>query len=193
MAILDGIKQLFLRSAEPTGLNPATGRIFKWIEKSGSDYIYYCKDENGAVKAIGTTGGADTFKWMLQAGCRDLPSNGTEQNFGYGIRDANDGVTMMRAGHIGAMSVLVKSGHTSGAANFIICINGVNNNVAGQRIIIDGSSNGEGGVDSERGYIIFSSNLEYVAGDVIEVKAITSSWAPTNADATVLAYFVEVL
>jgi len=56
MAALDGIKEIFLKTGEPTGINPDAGYIFKWIEKVGLEHIYKGKDSSGNVFNIGTTG-----------------------------------------------------------------------------------------------------------------------------------------
>lgn len=52
---LNGIKELFI-GAEPVGINPEVGCIFKWIEFDGSDYEYKGKDSNGVVFSIGVEG-----------------------------------------------------------------------------------------------------------------------------------------
>jgi len=193
MALLDGIKKILLRTSEPTGQDPDTGRIFKWIEKVGSDFRYKYKDDAGNIGFIGTSDSSSSFEWMLQAGHSGMPANGTESGFSYGNNAANDGVTMIRAGKIKAMSVRVEAARSSGTAKYIICKNDVNNDVAGQRIIIDGTLNSEGGKDGLLGYIVFSSEFSYAAGDQIEVRAIGSGWSPTSSDSTVMLHMEDTL
>jgi len=192
MGLLDGIKQLLLRTGEPTGADPSAGRIFKWVEKAGNEFIYKYKDENGVVGNIGSSGVLPSFKWMLQGGWKDLPSNGTER-FSYGRNEGDRGVTVMHDGFVKGLSVRIKGSRNSGSATFLICLNNSLNNVAGQRVIIDGSTNAEGGIDGEKGYFIFSPPLAYSAGDQLEIKAVTSGWSPTSADGMALAYMEDTI
>jgi len=193
MGVFDGLKEILLSADPGSGVNPDPGYIFKWIQKVGIDYLYKYKDENGVVGNIGSSGAASTFDWMLQGGNSNLPSNGTESGFSYGHNNANDGVCMMRDGFVKGLSVYLEGANTSGSAKFIITINSVDNDVLGQRILIDGSSNAEGGIDGNKGYIVFAVPLAYSAGDQIEIRAITSGWNPTAADCTVLSHMEDTL
>jgi len=192
VGVLDGVKKIFLRSGEPVGLDPNIGRIYKWVEKVGADVLYKYKDENGVVGTIGTSGAVTTFPWMLQAGHSNLPSNGTESAFAYGHNNANDGVTMMRDGFIKAMSVRVEPGST-GSATYIITKNNIQNNVAGQRVVVDGTVNSEGGIDNTSAALVFATPFAYSYGDQIEVRAITSNWGNTGSDSTVLVHMEDTL
>ena len=131
------------------------------------------------------------FYWHLQAGNSNLPSNGTESGFSYGNNSANDGVCVINGGIIEGMSVYLENGRSSGSATFIVTINNVQNNVAGQRIIIDGNLGQEGQISSTKGSIKFSTPLAYSQGDQIEVRAICSGFSPTSADSTVMLRMKE--
>jgi len=190
---LNGLTEIKMAGDPGQGINPETGYIFKWVEKVGADHLYKYKDSDGNIGYIGTQGAPDTFKWMLQAGCKDIPDNGLESNFSYGNDAANDGVTMMRDGEIRGLSVRLENSITSGNLYFFITKNNVDNNVVGQRIKIDGGSNLEGGINGDGGYFIFPTAFSYSAGDQIEIRARGNGLNRNNADATVLAYCVEVL
>ena len=217
MAQYDGLKELFLGQDPGSGSNPPPGYIYKWVEKVGASHVYRYKDSSGAVGDIGTSGGAvqsvnegygitvdntdpinpvvsqKIFQWVLMAGHSNLPANGTESGFAYGHNSANDGATMLRAGKIVGMTVRVEPARTAGTATYIITKNNVNNNVAGQRVIIDGTTNGEGGIDTKSGLLIFPSSFPYAPGDQIEVRCITSGWSPTSSDSTVCLFMEDII
>lgn len=218
MAGLDGLKEILIASDPGSGVNPEAGYIYKWIEASGADYIYKYKTSAGVVGNIGTSGGgvqsvnsgtgisvdnsdpinpivnlaSSTFRWMLQAGHSNLPSNGTESAFSYGHNNANDGVTMLRDGNIIGMSVRVEPG-ANGTATYIITKNNVENNVVGQRVVVDGGVNSEGGINNTSAAFIFTTPFPYVRGDQIEVRAITSGWGNSGSDSTVLVNLEDTL
>lgn len=133
------------------------------------------------------------FRWVLQAGQSNLPASGTESGFSYGQNNANDGVTAMANGFIEGLSVRIEPNWTAGTAFYFVSINNVNNNTAGRRVLINGSLNGEGGINGNSGTLTFVTPIPYNKGDQIEVRAITSGWAPTSSDSTVLLRMKENL
>ena len=40
MAELDGVKEIFLKSAPPDGITPSVGFIYKWVEIDGANVLY---------------------------------------------------------------------------------------------------------------------------------------------------------
>lgn len=133
------------------------------------------------------------YRWVLQSGNSNLPSNGTESSFTYGNNSANDGITAISNGTIEGMSVRLEPERTDGTAFYFVTINNINNNVAGQRVLIDGTTNSEGGIDGLSGALIFPTPIPYNKGDQIEVRAITSGWSPTSSDSNVLLRMKENL
>jgi len=186
VAVLDGLKEILLSADPGIGIDPDAGYIFKWIEKVGLDHVYKGKDENGVVFDIGTSGSAPTFGWMLHAGMKDLKTNVTNDTFGYALKEANKGLIMHNDGVIKSMSAKLTSITTAGDAIFIISINGVDNNVVGQRLVIEPTSTTEGGINSTDGFILFTSELAYLAGDTIEVKCLNTGHLPDRNDGSVI-------
>jgi len=134
-----------------------------------------------------------TFRWVLQAGHSNLPSNGNEYGFSYGHNSANDGITALNDGVIEGMSVRVEPTRTAGSASYYVAINNVNNNIAGQRVIVDGAINAEGGINGNSAALTFLTPIPYVKGDQIEVRARTTGWSPTSSDSTVTLRMNEVI
>lgn len=219
MSIFDGLTEIKVGADPGSGINPDVGYIFTWIESVGPNYILKYKTSSGVVGSIGTSGSfvqsvnsglnvvvdntdplnpivnspITKFPWMLQAGAANLPSTGTESGFSYGNNSANDGVCMMRDGNILAISIYGEPTRTSGTATVFISKNNVQNNVVGQRAVIDGTNNSEGGVDGNRAYYIFDTPFPYSAGDQIEVRVVTSGWNPTSTDVSVLVHMEDTL
>lgn len=220
MSVFDGLTELKLAGGDPgDGINPDVGYIFTWIQTEGNSKVMKYKTSAGVIGYIGTSGSGinsvnsgtnivvdntdpanpiinspiTKFPWMLQAANSNLPSNSTEYSFTYGNNSANDGVCMMRNGNVIGISAYLEPSRTSGNAHFFVCKNGINNDVVGQRTVIDGTANSEGGVDDNRAFFIFTTPLPYVAGDQIEIRATTSSWNPTSADVSVLVHMEDTL
>ena len=91
------------------------------------------------------------------------------------------------------MSCNVNPVGTAGSASFRAEINDVQVNVAGQRIILDGTVSSEGeSVSRARGFIDMSgSPIDITAGDQVHMVVVTSGWAPTSSDGSVVLWLEE--
>jgi len=70
---LDGVEEVLLKNAQPTGQDPDSGYIYTWYELDGSDIILKGEKDDGTVVNIGVTGpagapGADGNRWFSGAG-----------------------------------------------------------------------------------------------------------------------------
>lgn len=130
--------------------------------------------------------------WTVNGGFSNFPATGTEQ-ISWGNSAGNDGWVAYKDCRIVGMSCCVNPVGTAGSASFRPEINGTQVNVAGQRIILDGNVGVEGESTSrEGGFIDMSgSPIDITAGDKVHMVVVTSGWAPTSSDGSVILWLEE--
>ena len=109
MAQLDGVKEIYLKTAPPSGVAPDAGYIYKWIEKINGDHMYKGMDSASNIFTIGTSGAA-----QIPARWEDNPLNGE------GIRVVdNKEISIGRPGH-GKEAVFGRGDSYTGVGNISV-------------------------------------------------------------------------
>lgn len=149
-------------------LNPANGSI---------------KQRLNSLESVSTA-----FRWKLSGACSSLPNNGPEDDFSYGRNDSIAGPVMTRSGQITAISVNQISPRSGGSVSYFPVINGVQYNNPGQRVFFDGSVGVEGEINNQIGVLVLPTPVNYFAGDVVKMRAITNSYGPNNSTTATVTF-----
>jgi hypothetical protein len=147
------------------------------------------RDENSVLKKLRTATPVDMNDVVTKGSLLDIP---TIRNFMIcdyitNIRTSSttDGLlseaTMLRNGEIVGITAYVNKNRTSGTATFYSTIDGVTQNQSGYNAVINATN-------IRRVYLIFSTPLQFSAGQSLGVRCVTSSFSPNNTKAVVSLY-----
>lgn len=126
----------------------------------------------------GPKSGAKTYNNQMSRST--VPFNGNLP-YSYGADVIIDEMTMIKAGTLDEFTVYLERDRTSGSVVFVLQINGVDQNGAGETLTIDGTN-----VRSHK--ITFPTPIAYVANDFIGCKSTSSSFQPSSVTSATIIY-----
>lgn len=171
-------EQTKLAGIEASATADQTAAEIKTSYESNADTNEFSDAEQ--TKLAGLSAG---FTFAILGGSGNVGGT-TQASLSKGNNSAIAGFSMIRAGQIIGLGVALTTARTAGTLDFRVLINGVVQNGAGEFVTIDATNTLDNNLE-------LATPIAYSAGDVIDIECNTTSFSPTTAKATGVAYLED--